>query len=160
MIVSKVWYQEFWVWVLIAIPFSAVAFGIVMLTMAGIHHDDLVIDDYYKEGKAINSRFSMDTLARTMKITAVLDATLNEVQIANVTDSAVSVALFHVTSRELDREYLYVAAEGDRYQAADKNDLQLHFSKPGVWYLEIKGIDSPWRLRRRVETPVSEVRIR
>ena len=54
--VDKSWYHFPWVWGLILIPMSAVVFGVLMFVMAGIHRDDLVVDDYYKDGMAINQR--------------------------------------------------------------------------------------------------------
>ena len=44
--VDKSWYHFPWVWGLILIPMSAVVFGVLMFVMAGIHRDDLVVDDY------------------------------------------------------------------------------------------------------------------
>ena len=50
------WYRQFWPWFLIALPASVVVAGFTTLYIANRHADDLVADDYYKEGLAINRR--------------------------------------------------------------------------------------------------------
>ena len=50
------WYANPWVWFVLCVPFSAVLFGAVMIISANYQPDDLVVDDYYKEGKGINRR--------------------------------------------------------------------------------------------------------
>ena len=54
------WYKQFWPWVLIALPLSSVIAGLSTLYIAVVNQDDLVIEKWSKDGKAIfsdNSRF-------------------------------------------------------------------------------------------------------
>ena len=60
-----------WPIILFSIPFAAVLFGIVMITTATMMPDDLVVDEYYKEGMAINRRLSAEQRAADMQISAV-----------------------------------------------------------------------------------------
>ncbi len=55
------WYKQFWPWFLIAVPLITLVMGGVLLKLAISTEDSLVVDDYYKEGKAINA------LGKTMK---------------------------------------------------------------------------------------------
>ena len=48
------WYRQFWPWFLILLPASVVVAGLTTLYIANRHADDLVVDDYYKDGLAIN----------------------------------------------------------------------------------------------------------
>ena len=102
---AVIWYREPWVWFVISVPGSAVVFGILMVVMAQIHRDDTVVDDYYKEGMAINRELSQHELAVTKQVSAVLTVDgageLN-VAIEGADDSAVSLAFHHVSSRERD----------------------------------------------------------
>ena len=51
---NKVWYKQFWPWLLISIPvFSMLKAGHTVYIM-NKQSPDLVVDDYYAEGKAIN----------------------------------------------------------------------------------------------------------
>jgi len=154
------WYRHPWVWVVVLIPFSAVAFGIVMLVTAGSHPDDLVVDEYYKEGMAINQRIRMDENASDRDISAssgTLSASRVEFRIANIDDSAVVMHLYHVTDKARDQRLVLVAEGGRTYAAS--TDGTLPFESEGVWYVELEGIDETWRLRRRLVTPVQQVEI-
>jgi len=48
------WYKQFWPWVLIGLPASAVIAGVITLWIALLNPVSLVADDYYKQGLAIN----------------------------------------------------------------------------------------------------------
>ena len=50
------WYKQFWPWFLIAVPVITVIMSGFLIHFATSTQDTLVIDDYYKEGKAINAR--------------------------------------------------------------------------------------------------------
>ena len=165
--VDKNWYHFPWVWGLILIPMSAVVFGVVMFVMAGIHRDDLVVDDYYKDGMAINQRLSMDSRAKALNVQARLTE-LREArlvfEIKNVDDSAVRLNLFHVASRAEDREVVLVP-EGDPVDSSsaysiDNLEIVNLLKTRGVWYLELAGADDQWRLRRRIVTPLVELELK
>ena len=57
------WKQEPMVWLLIAIPLSAVIMGVVIITLAINSYSGLVVDDYYKKGKHINRVIARDKCA-------------------------------------------------------------------------------------------------
>lgn len=67
------WYRQFWPWFLIAIPGSSVIVGILMVILALQQPVELVHDDWYKEGLAINQRMDGQNKARTQGIRAMLD---------------------------------------------------------------------------------------
>lgn len=153
---TRAWHQEPWVWTLIAIPFTAVAFGFFMLYTATIYKDDLVVDDYYKDGKAINQRLAMDEAAARLGVIAVLDASGGLV-VEGASDAALAVNFYHVTSRDLDRQYVAVPEEDGFYRVEEGfGDL---FNKPGIWYLEVRGVDANWRVRQRVVMPQPDVEL-
>jgi hypothetical protein len=66
----KNWKQEPLVWLLIAIPFSAVVMGVVMITLAIQSYSGLVVDDYYKKGKQINRVLARDRFAHELGLAA------------------------------------------------------------------------------------------
>jgi hypothetical protein len=69
---QKRWYQEPWVWLMIALPMSAVIGGIITIYLAIVSSDGLVVDDYYKRGKAINLDLARDEAAAHYGIEASL----------------------------------------------------------------------------------------
>ncbi len=154
------WFQYPGVWAVFLIPFSAVLFGIVMLVVTSIHPDDVVVDDYYKAGMAINRSLEMDSKAAELEVLARGEFSADGIRfnISGVDDSAVVFRLFHVTDRERDQEYILVAeGQGSYYTTAD--GLEIDFARPGVWYAELIGAETKWRLRRRLVMPITEVEL-
>lgn len=69
---SKPWYKEPWPWLLASMPATAVIAGGFTLYFAITSNDGLVVDDYYKAGKAINQTIERDNLAKSLGISAQL----------------------------------------------------------------------------------------
>lgn len=154
------WYRQVWPWVLILIPFTAVLFGIFMITVATSYPDDLVADNYYKDGMAINRSLEMDNRARDLGVVASLsffDAERIGFNIEGASDSAVVLNLRHVTDSSQDKKVLLLPDEQGLYisRADQRVPYQTVLGEKGVWYLELEGIDGHWRLKARIETPVT-----
>ncbi len=64
------WKREPLVWLIIAIPLSAVIMGVVMITLAIQSYSGLVVDDYYKKGKQINRVLARDKFAYELGLAA------------------------------------------------------------------------------------------
>lgn len=58
------WYRQFWPWFLIALPGSVVVAAIATMIIAIRGSDDLVADDYYRDGLAINRQLEREERAR------------------------------------------------------------------------------------------------
>lgn len=152
--------RNYWPFVLFAIPFAAVLFGIVMVSTVFYFPDDVVVDSYYKEGKAINQRIHADKKAALLKVSALIDFKTSSkplVKIVGATDSAVSLHLRHVTDKRLDQSFTLLPEQGSEYSgAAQLSDIM---STTGIWYIELAGLDDGWRLRKRLVTPLTQIRI-
>jgi hypothetical protein len=195
---SLPWYQYRWPWVLLAIPMSAVAFGIVMISTALIYPDDLVVDNYYKEGMAINRTLLMDANAVALGITAVIEVSSSgmiTLALAGASDAVVTASLFHVTDRAKDQfVVLYPEIDSPEIDSPEINSPEIDnseinspdvnnastsanlpqqtqrytgqdtsmatsLSSPGIWYLELRGSEQPWRVRQRIQTPIQVLEI-
>ena len=146
---------------LISIPFSAVLFGMVMIYTATLHPDDLVVDNYYKEGMAINQTIARDAEAARLQLTASLRTNSSEgtrFSISHARDSAVVLNLFHVTDSGLDREVV-LYPEDDQVYGTDDPTIATLLATPGIWYLQLSGSEFEWRLRSRIITPVSQLEV-
>ena len=64
------WYKYKLVWMIIAIPAASVIAGINMIYLAVNTDDGLVVDDYYKEGMAINQSLQRDKTAAELGLIA------------------------------------------------------------------------------------------
>lgn len=67
------WWRHPWPWFLMVLPMSAVIGGIVTIWLATSNADDLVSDDYYKDGLAIRQVVERDTRAEQLGLSAKLD---------------------------------------------------------------------------------------
>ena len=66
------WYRQFWPWFLISLPATVVVAGLSTWYIADRHADDLVVDDYYKNGLAINRQLEKKQRAEDQNISAQL----------------------------------------------------------------------------------------
>ncbi len=80
------------VWMLIAVPSSAVVMGIFLITTAVVTWDGLVVDDYYKRGKEINMVIDRDRFATRHGLAAVMAWNPDTGVIRVSMDSAAEVA--------------------------------------------------------------------
>ena len=69
---TQPWYKQFWPWVLILLPGTVVVAGLTMVFIANRHADDLVVDEYYKDGLAINRQLEKKQRAQALGINAQL----------------------------------------------------------------------------------------
>lgn len=79
---SKPWYRERWPWLLAIMPTVAVIAGFTTAWLAVTSNDGLVVDDYYKEGKAINQTKERDRHAQSLGLSAQIQPQGNSVQVA------------------------------------------------------------------------------
>lgn len=67
------WYRQFWPWFLFGLPGIVVVAGLTTWWIAARHADHLVVDDYYKEGLAINRELGKEQRALELGILATLE---------------------------------------------------------------------------------------
>jgi len=69
------WYKNFWPWFLIFFP-SAAIIGCISLFFTAIGNGpDMVVDDYYKKGKAINLELTKFDKAKALYLHGELNVT-------------------------------------------------------------------------------------
>lgn len=106
---DRPWFRQFWPWFLIALPGSVVIASFLTLAIAIRHGDEVVRDDYYKEGLAINQQLDRARLAGSMNLTAALSwqpgsGEIHVVMPARVTDQSLLLHWLHPLKRQLDRD--------------------------------------------------------
>ena len=75
------WYRQFWPWFLIALPGSVVIAALSTVYIANRHADDLVVDDYYKDGLAINVQLEKQQRASELGVSAGIRVLGHRVQV-------------------------------------------------------------------------------
>lgn len=100
------WFRQFWPWFLILLPATVVVASLVTLYIANRGADDLVVDEYYKVGLAINRQLEKKQRSVDLGISAALNISDNHVtaQIVGPVDTdALSLLLSHPL--EADRDF-------------------------------------------------------
>lgn len=148
---SRPWYREPWVWLIIAIPLATVAGGFVTLGLAVRSGDELVHDDFRKEGIAIYADPRRDAAAAELGVSAALSVERDDGRIAVVLElpnreppSELLLVLSHATRAEYDH-MVPLRGSGGRYLG------RLERMEPGRWYLELTPRNRAWRLRGVLE---------
>ncbi|WP_455234853.1 FixH family protein [Thiogranum longum] len=146
---STPWYRQGWPWLLISLPASAVIGGIITIILAVQSPNALVVDDYYKEGLAINQEKQRLEAARNMALEGLLRSdgkgiTLQLHGKSPVAESALTLSIVHSTRAELDRELTLRSAAAGHYVA----DMPL--LSGGTWYLRLQPADGSWEIRSRI----------
>lgn len=139
---AQPWYRERLVWLLIAPPAVSIAVGMTMLYLAIASSDGLVVDDYYRQGKAINQVLKRDEAARHYaergELTIAANAATLHLQGNAATQSDLTLKFLHVTRAVHDVTLTLARTSDGLYRAA------LPPLPPGRWYVQLEGTD--WRL--------------
>ncbi|WP_169732549.1 FixH family protein [Derxia gummosa] len=70
---QRPWYRQFWPWALAAGPVAVLIAGSVTIWLAVTRPEALVVDDYYKQGNAINQSIQRDRAAAQLGLKADLE---------------------------------------------------------------------------------------
>ncbi|BCO19098.1 FixH family protein [Alteromonas sp. McT4-15] len=151
---NRPWYKEFWPWFLIAVPIVTLIMGGVLLKLAISTEDSLVVDDYYKEGKAINATLDKEALARKRNITT--DLTIDNGSIALKFHSgipqegnALKLSFYHVTLEERDISVLLSRDASGIYRGFIEQNMD------GKWRVSLTPFDESWKIQNTLNLPYS-----
>ena len=140
------WHSEPYVWLIIALPATAVIGGIITIWLAVQSDDGLVVDDYYKKGLEINRTLQRDNAAKSYGIDAninidhksrmlTIDLVANE---EFELPPQLDVKLMHSTKKVYDQNMVINRKANKKYQVAIPELAR------GTWYVQIEKQD--WRI--------------
>ena len=147
------WYRLPLVWMLIAIPASAVIGGMITLRLAIQSDDGLVVDDYYKHGKEINRVLQRDEVAaaHALRAEVALDFAQHALMIRLTSGAGytppeqLDLQFLHATRAGYDARVPLVSQGNGRYLGA------LPSLPEGRWHLLLEAED--WRLLGELRVP-------
>lgn len=86
--VAKPWYHQPWMWLVVGLPLASVIASLSMVAISVKHRDELVRDDWYKAGRAINQDLKAEQHAQELGLagTLVLEPAVPAVSITLTTD--------------------------------------------------------------------------
>lgn len=150
-----VWYKQFWPWFLITIPALSMVLSFSMLTLAINTDDSLVVDEYYKEGKAINLQLDKVKKARKLGIDTQLSIIDNRIAInftsgAPASGEALHLDFYHATLESKDFNLLLTQDAAGIYRA------QAEIPITGKWNVTLTPLDSSWKVSKPLMLPRSE----
>lgn len=140
------WYREPWPWLLMSGPATVVVAGLVTAWLAVVHEDALVVDDYYKQGLAINRTLAKQETAARLGMVADLqfsdDGSAVRVFVTGTTQPPRQIALrlAHATRAQFDQSVVLERTEGGWYEA------RLSAVESGRWTVLLEDSANGWRL--------------
>jgi hypothetical protein len=149
---QKVWYKQFWPWFLIALPVSSMILSLNMLRFAINSEDSLVVDEYYKQGKAINVNLQKIEMAKTLNLKAQLLIDDNSVEM-RFTDgeldssAALNLVFYHATQEHKDMSLILIKDASDTYRALIDTDMT------GKWQVSLQPHDEEWKIQQTISLP-------
>lgn len=142
------WYSNRWPWFLMLGPFVVVVAGLFTAWLAVTRPDALVVDDYYKQGKAINQDLRRDRVAASLgmkfnvrfdpaagKLIGHIDSPLRPVT------GKITIRLVHSTMPEKD--ILRDAIPDNQGNFA----VNLAFLEQARWQVSVEDQARDWRLK-------------
>ena len=146
---ERPWYRHLWVWFVIALPASSVVTGIFLVVVATSNADDLVQDDWYREGRGTNRSLAAENLAAEYGIGFHAGPAENDLTVFHfhasrsmVWPQTLTLALRHRTLAREDRVFLLDHLGDGRYQTPG------HLPA-GRWHARLGHDDVAWRLAGR-----------
>jgi hypothetical protein len=107
------------------------------------------VDDYYKQGLAINQQKHRLAIAEDMGLSGLMRSDGERLTISlssqpPITDQTLTLSVIHSTRADLDRELILQRLADETYAA----DLPMLPS--GNWYLRLRDGKASWEIRARI----------
>ncbi|WP_319784200.1 FixH family protein [Oceanisphaera sp. IT1-181] len=152
---QRPWYRQFWPWFLIVLPMCAVAASLYTFYLASSGADSMVVDDYYKKGRAYNKDLTELKRAAELKILVTLSYEDSMVTIkldgAQNPREGIRVNFTHPTLEKQDHNFVMTTDAAGVYR--ERLDSPLI---DGAWHLQIEAIDGNWRIQKRITLPIAD----
>jgi hypothetical protein len=142
---TKPWYRQFWPWALMVMPATAVVAGLYTYSLAASNRDGLVVDDYYKEGKAINRSLERGKLAAQMGLIGDLSIHGEKVQLLLnnpklEAEQQLQLKLSHATIEGHDQSIALHKTGTGVWEG------QIQTLAAGKWFVDLLPLGESWRL--------------
>lgn len=146
------WYKQRWPWILISLPLVSVAVGMTLLYFSITTWDGLVVDDYYRQGRAIDQTIARSALAADLGLVADMSFRSDKVSVrlsakdpASLPEALI-LTIAHPTRTGQDQILRLFGAGGD-YSS------QVATLSVGRWIIQIEDEHRSWRLNGAVYLP-------
>lgn len=144
---TQPWYREPWPWLLMVGPAIVVVAGFITAWLAIRSNDGLVVDDYYKQGLAVNQRMHRDQAAADLNVHAELmrsDLQLRVFIRGNAQaklPEQITLRVFHPTRAGFDQNVVMVSEGQGFYSGKMTAEIS------GRWHVTLEEPSGQWRLQ-------------
>jgi hypothetical protein len=150
--IQKVWYKQFWPWFLIIVPLTSMVLSFTMMNLAFTGEDSMVIDDYYKEGRAINLKIQKLQQAQNLNISTKTQVFSDYVEVIFISGEpengeALTLDFFHSTQNFKDFSVTLFRDANGVYRAPLTEDIL------GKWQLSLHPFNENWKIQQVVLLP-------
>lgn len=156
---AQPWYKQGWPWFLIAFPATAVIAGLITFWIAHDTFDGMVVDDYYKQGQAIDQTMARSVKAAELGLSAQVTMRAEEFSMVLASSrgaalpGSVFVTIAHPTRAGHDQTLVLVGRNG-----VFSGSVQPLTA--GRWLLQIEDESRAWRLNGTANLPAeTDIRI-
>jgi hypothetical protein len=140
------WYKHRWPWLLMSGPLVVIVAGFVTMWISFSGADALVVDDYYKQGKAINQDLRRDRMASNLRLLFSLryDAASGNLVggVKGLTNQLpLTLLLVHPTVPQKDKRMVVTPDSEGQFS------LTLPMLERAHWQVQIEDAARSWRLQ-------------
>ena len=137
---NVIWYREPWFWMLMSPLMLVVVVTGVLISLALSGSDDVVSDNYYKEGRMLSQEFTSEEYAKSIGLagSVTLDLTTHEALVKlnqSVTTQELHLYLSHPVRADLDVRFPLKKINSMQYRG------DLPASIEGRWYIRLTAVD-------------------
>lgn len=155
---KSAWWREPMVWLIIALPVTAVVASLITWWIAARGADPLVAEDYYKQGMAIQQILERESRAAALGLSAELQAQGGELRVhldgrLDTFPDTLRLTLVHPSRQEQDLTIDLSATALGEYRAA------LPPIPAGQRRLILESAGQDWRLAGRADVPLTAIRL-
>ena len=154
---KSAWYHHPVPWFMLAVILATITSGIMMIVLSTSDPDDIVVDDYYKQGLGINRNKARNNRAKSLGISPsfTTDKGVLNVQvqgIRNIKPGTLRLHLQHPTRKRLDKVVLLSCK-------AQVCRGSLPLPETSRYYFSIEPADREWRSSGRIHIKKGRVSV-
>lgn len=154
---NQPWYKQFWPWFLISVPVLVmVVCAIIIYLSISRGNFSMVVDDYYKKGKAINAVIEHVEEAQKRNIAFEFSADKGQLILRYTTGqpnelTALKIFFHHATQARKDFSRMLTVTANGTYRASIPKDID------GKWTITVEPFNGVWKVSQKYQLPKTEL---